>query len=327
MAKAVDWETRIGRRLRLRDLHILFAVADCGSMAKAGAQLRVTQPAVSKAIGDLEAAVGVRLLDRSPQGVKPTEYGQALLKCGLAVFDELRNGIRGIEYLADPEVGEVRFGSTEAVTTGVMLAVIERFTQRHPKVQLHQVQTSTHVEGYAALHERRADIVLTLSRAYLPNQTEELQTETLFHDRVCLAAGAQSPWARRRKISFADLANAVFIAPPTDTPGGAALNEAFRTAGLPPPRIGLTTFSVHARNVLPSMADRFVSVLPVSILRFNPDLYPLKELPLDLPMKPWPVLCVTPKHRTLRPSVERFIACIREVSSTMQPRSRSFSRQ
>ena len=66
MVKTVDWESRIGRRLRLRDLHIFFAVVESGSMAKAGALLRVTQPAVSKSIADLEAAVGVRILDRSP---------------------------------------------------------------------------------------------------------------------------------------------------------------------------------------------------------------------------------------------------------------------
>lgn len=87
MASSVDWQGRIGRRLRLRDLHILSAVVESGSMAKAAAHLRVTQPAVSKAIGDLEAAVGARLLDRSPHGVEPTVYGRALLKCELAVFD------------------------------------------------------------------------------------------------------------------------------------------------------------------------------------------------------------------------------------------------
>ena len=86
MVKTVDWESRIGRRLRLRDLHIFFAVVESGSMAKAGALLRVTQPAVSKSIGDLEAAVGVRLLDRSPRGVEPTVYGNALLECGSAAF-------------------------------------------------------------------------------------------------------------------------------------------------------------------------------------------------------------------------------------------------
>jgi DNA-binding transcriptional LysR family regulator len=90
MARAVDWESQIGRRLRLRDLHIFFTVVQSGSMAKAAARLRVTQPSVSNAVGDLEAALGVRLFDRTPRGVEPTIYGEPLLKCGSAVFDELR---------------------------------------------------------------------------------------------------------------------------------------------------------------------------------------------------------------------------------------------
>src|SRR3954468_20588682 len=101
MVRTVDWEGQIGRRLRLRDLHVFFAVLQAGSMARAAAHLRITQPSVSKAIGDLEAELGVRLFDRSPQGVAPTMYGSALLKCGSAVFDELRQGIRRIEFLAD----------------------------------------------------------------------------------------------------------------------------------------------------------------------------------------------------------------------------------
>ena len=57
MPKAIDWESRIGRRLRLRDLHVFFAVERSGSMAKAAASLGVTQPAVSKAVADLEATL------------------------------------------------------------------------------------------------------------------------------------------------------------------------------------------------------------------------------------------------------------------------------
>src|SRR5947209_13353162 len=110
MVTTVDWESLIGRRLRLRDLHVFFAVVQSGSMAKAATHLRVSQPAVSKAIGALEAVLGVRLFDRSTQGVIPTMYGEALLKCGSTVFDELRQGIRTIEFLADPTSGEVRIG-------------------------------------------------------------------------------------------------------------------------------------------------------------------------------------------------------------------------
>jgi DNA-binding transcriptional LysR family regulator len=94
MASVTEWDARIGKRLRLRDLHILSAVAERGSMAKAAKHLAMSQPAISEAIANLEAVLRVRLLDRGPRGVEPTIYAEALLKRGLVVFDELRQGIR-----------------------------------------------------------------------------------------------------------------------------------------------------------------------------------------------------------------------------------------
>ena len=67
-------EQRISRQLKLRDLHVLMTVARCGSMGKAADQLSVSQPAISKAVADMETALGVRLLDRNPRGVVPTIY-------------------------------------------------------------------------------------------------------------------------------------------------------------------------------------------------------------------------------------------------------------
>jgi len=99
------WETRIGRRVRLRDLHVLVTVVQWGSMAKAAHRLAVSQPAVSKSIADLEHTLKVRLLDRGPQGVEPTLYGRALVRRGLAVFDELRQGVSEIAFLANLAAG------------------------------------------------------------------------------------------------------------------------------------------------------------------------------------------------------------------------------
>jgi DNA-binding transcriptional LysR family regulator len=138
----------------------------------------------------------------------------------------------------------------------------------------------------------------------------------LFHDRICLAASKKSPWARRRKIRLADLANVPLISPASDTPGGAAVVEAFRAAGLPAASINVTTFSVHLRSLL-SIRARFVAVLPESVLRFNSGVYSLKELPLDLSMPEPAVLMVTLKNRTLSVPVERFIDCARHVAKTM----------
>jgi DNA-binding transcriptional LysR family regulator len=107
-----------------------------------------------------------------------------------------------------------------------------------------------------------------------------------------------------------------------DTPGGAAVIEAFRRAGLASP-VSITTFSVHLRSIL-AMSGRFIAVLPVSILRFNPGFYSLRELPLDVPMPQPPALIVTLRNRTLSPPVERFVECAREVAKAMhaQPSAR-----
>jgi DNA-binding transcriptional LysR family regulator len=322
MAKR-DWDSRIGRRVRLRDLHILFAVVQHGSMVKAGTHLGMSQSAVSQAIAALEHALEVPLLDRMPRGVEPNIYGTALMRRGQAAFDELRSGVKDIEVLTDPQVGEVRIACAESMAAGMLSAVIERFSLRYPKVKLNVLRENTDFRGYAALYERMADVSFALSTKPLEEElAEDLQAEVLFYEKICLASSLQSPWARRRKIGLADLAEGALISPASDVPGGAAVIEAFRTAGLPMPQIAVTTLSVHVRSIL-SMSGRFIAVLPVSILRFNPGLYFLKELPLDLPTPRWPALMVTLKNRTLNPAIERFMACARETASMMHGPSAS----
>jgi DNA-binding transcriptional LysR family regulator len=96
----MDRIEQVGRRLKLRDLQLFDAVVRWGSIARAASRLNLTQSAASKAIVQLERVVGVRLLDRSTQGVEPTLYGRVLLKRGVAIFDELRQGMQEIEFLA-----------------------------------------------------------------------------------------------------------------------------------------------------------------------------------------------------------------------------------
>ena len=131
----MDWDAqRLGRHLKLRDLNVLMTVARCGSMGKAASQLAVSQPAVSKAIADMEHTLGVRLLDRSPQGVEPTIYASALLDHGMIAFDELQQAVRKIECLADPSLGHVRIGCTVVLAEGFVANVITRMAQRYPRV-------------------------------------------------------------------------------------------------------------------------------------------------------------------------------------------------
>src|SRR5262249_54898200 len=235
-------------------------------MAKAGDHLGMSQSAVSQAITALERALDVPLFDRTPRGVEITTYGAALMRRGQAAFDELRLGVKDIEFLTNPEVGEVRVAASVASAAGLLPPVIGRFSLRYPKVRLNVMEMSPHQVGVAALHERTADLVLThLWRTFEGDLTEQFHAEVLFHDRVCLVAAKQSRWARLRKIALADLADAVLISPPPDTPGGAALIEAFRAAALPRPQ-AVTTLSIPVRNLL-SMRKRFVSAGATSIFR------------------------------------------------------------
>src|SRR4030095_16429866 len=94
MSVAMQLSDRVGRRMKLQDLHVLVTVMQAGSMGKAAQRLNVSQPAISRSIAELEHALGVRLFDRHRRGIEATEYGRALLDCGVAVFDDLRQGVK-----------------------------------------------------------------------------------------------------------------------------------------------------------------------------------------------------------------------------------------
>src|SRR5579863_3560041 len=92
-------EDRISKRLKFRDLQVFFAVVAQGSMAKAARQLNLTQPAVSEIIAQLEQLFAARLFDRTTRGVEVTTFGRALLTRGQAALDEIKQGVRDIEFL------------------------------------------------------------------------------------------------------------------------------------------------------------------------------------------------------------------------------------
>jgi DNA-binding transcriptional LysR family regulator len=319
MTKA-EWERRIGSRLKLRDLYILSATVEWGSMGKAASQLAMSQPAVSEAIADLEGALGVRLLDRSPRGVKPTVFATALLRRGQVVFDELRQGVRDIEFLASPEAGEVRIGCPESLTAGFLPAVIDRLTHRYPQIVIH----STHVESgnteFRELRERQIDLMMArVSEPFIDN---ELDAEILFRERYFVTVGANSPWAGRRKIALAELADEPWIQMPTETSINAALVEAFQAHGLELPRGSVVSLSMNLRCHLLA-TGRFLTILSASMLRFNAKAWSLKALPIDLRVPGRCVAIITLKGRTLSPVVKLFVDHARAVAKSLSASDRN----
>ena len=320
MGTKIDWESQIGRRLRFRDLYVLSIVVQRGSMAKAAAQLGVSQPSVSEVIADLEHALRVRLLDRSPQGIEPTIYASALLKRSRVAFDELKQGIRDIEFLADPTVGELRIGCPESISSSILPAIIQRLSQQYPRV-VPNVDVGPSDSMIRNLLDRSLDLVVARGGQALADDsvTNLLNVEVLFDDELVVAAGAQSRWARRRKIDLAELVNERWILSAPGTWNHTVTAEAFRARGLNLPKISLKTLSIHLRANLLATGPS-ITVVPHSVLRLYGNRFSLKVLPVDLPLRPWPVTIVTLKNRTLSPVVERFIACAREVVKSFAAR-------
>ena len=210
---------RIGRRIKLHDLHVLMAVVQAGSMSKAAQVLNTTQPAISRSIADLEQTIGAPLLDRSRHGVEPTEYGRALLEGGAAMFDDLRQAVKNIEFIANPTVGEVRVGAHEPLIVGVLPAVFDHLHRKYPGISIHSTPIAQNAQQYRDLRERKIDLLL--GRMTLPIQ-EDIHAEILFYDSIKIVAGPKNRWARHRKVELSELADEPWCLPPPESLIGAA---------------------------------------------------------------------------------------------------------
>jgi DNA-binding transcriptional LysR family regulator len=309
----MQWTDRIGRRLKLRDLHILLAVAQAGSMSRAADRLAISHPVVSKTIADLEHALGVRLFDRTSQGTEPTTYGRALLSCGTVVFDELRRGVQEIAFLSDPTVGELRIGSAAPYVEGLVPAVIARLADRHPQIKF-QITDSDAVTLCGMLRERELDLVIgrVLSSVF----GEDLTSEFLFEESLRVVAGLKSPWSRLRRVELARLCDEPWLMPESDNIAMALISEGFRSAGLTPPAPQVISNSITLRVRLVE-TGRFIAILPDTTLRFGAGRMKIKILPVRLQIKAPPVVVITLKNRTPNPIARLFIEELRALAKPL----------
>jgi len=304
---------RIGLRVKLHDLHVLMTVVQAGNMSKAAALLNTTQPAISRSIAELERIIGVRLLDRTARGVEVTEYGRVLLDGGTAVFDDLRQAVKDIKFLADPTAGEVRIGCSNILGANFVSAVIHRLSRQFPHIVFHLV--TGYVESlHRELSERNVDLVIAARLGALVD--ERLDFEFLFDDQFVIVAGAQNPWARRRKIELAELVNEPWVLPPPRSVVASLALETFRASGLDYPRTIVVTESPQARFNLPATGS-FLTMFSASALRFPTRRTEIKVLPVQLPMAPVPAGILSLKNRTLSSVARLFITHAREVAKLL----------
>jgi DNA-binding transcriptional LysR family regulator len=240
--------------------------------------------------------------------------GQALLDCGKVVFDELRQGLRHMAFLADPTVGEVKVGGNEPIIAGLVPAVFARLRDKYPGASVHVVQGSTSEQQQDALSQRRVDLVLARRpQSLLPS----INAEVLYSERSYVVASQSSRWAKRRKMTFAEIADQPWALPPPGTLVGEIFEQAFKEAGHVYPSRNVAFGQTHLHLTL-VMTGQFLAIMLGSLLRLHADRFGIKRLPVEAPIPPWPVAIMTLKNRSLSPMVQRFIDNVRVVAKDVR---------
>lgn len=308
----MKWTDRIGRRVKLRDLHIALAVAEAGSMTRAAEALAVSYPVVSKTISELEHTLGVKLFDRSVSGVEPTHYGRALLGSGVAVFDEMRKGLQQIEFIKQPDAGELRIGSSIVTDAGLLPAIIEQFSLDFPRAVLHVLHENIAVQQYYNLRNRKAELVFGRLPATMTEP--DLVAEPLFDEPNVIVAGSESRWAKRRNLTLASLIGEPWVLAEPGSLARSLHEEVFRRSGLEVPSAKVLTVSLHLHLRLIE-TGHWLGLIPASVMRFGGQRMHIKALPIKVLSPPAPVGFIKVKDRTLTPLAERFIECSRKVAN------------
>jgi DNA-binding transcriptional LysR family regulator len=285
-------------------------------MAKAAEVLACSRPVISRTVADLEATLGVKLLDRTAQGVEPTRYGRALLSGSVAVFDELRRSVKEIEFLSDPGSGELRLGCIEPLMAGLAAAAITRVSRQFPRLQF-RTELGNADAQIQLLRNRKCEI--SISRSRPGPKEQDMDEEELFHERLMLVTSLDSPWAKRRQVSLDDLLHEPWILAPHEAEPGAPVFEGFRTADLPMPQISILSYSLSLRYSLLANG-RFITAIPSSALEFGPMKKLLRVLPIKLPKWHRPTVMITLKDRSRSPSAEIFMKCVRQLCGPLRDR-------
>jgi DNA-binding transcriptional LysR family regulator len=300
----------IARRLKLHDLHVLMTVVQAGSMSKAAIALNTGQSAISRSIASLEAVFGVVLLDRTNQGVEPTEYGRALLQGGAAVFDDLRQTVKHMELLADPTSGELRIGCNHILAASFVSVAVDRLSERYPRAVFRLV--TAHVgQQQRELADRNLDILVARKAGFVAG--DHFTFEFLFNETYSFVVGAQNRWARRDAIDLAELVGEPWVLPPPESTSGSVAMETFRESGLDYPRAAVISELADVRTSL-LVAGRFISIFPDSILRLPAERPGLRTLSVKQPLASVPVGIVTLNDRVISPLARMFVDILRELA-------------
>lgn len=289
--------------MNLRQLSNLVAVADCGNITRAAAELNISQPALTKSIRDLETGLGVALFDREPRGVRPTASGDSLIAHARTVLAEIRRANADLDLIRDVATGNVLVGAAPVVVADLLPRTLARFLETSPDVNV-AVSEGTNRDLLPALLTGALDMVIG---PLMPDGPDPACTEqVLYYNELAIVARAQHPLAAAAQLTFADLADQEWILPPRNAAPRGQLDNAFRRAGLEPPPRAVESSSMSCVRTLLLETDR-LAVLPPQIVRLEQELGLVTVLPVDWSAPSRPMGITTRLRGTLSAAAAAFL--------------------
>ncbi|HEX6266664.1 MAG TPA: LysR substrate-binding domain-containing protein [Burkholderiales bacterium] len=230
-------------RLKLRQLATLVAVAQAGSLRRAAAALRVSQPALSKALRELESVFGRRLFEREARGLRATPHGAAVVDYARRLLRDVEALSATLEAVDSGAGGRLRIGVIPFLPLDWLQAVLESLLQGQPAIapQVMEGGTDLLVEWL-----RRRDLDCMVGRMTPALAGDDLETRRVFDQTLRVVARSGHPLLRRRgKLALEDLVGWDWILPARSTPTRQAVDRVFVEAGLPVPRARLESYSLQ----------------------------------------------------------------------------------
>ena len=186
----------------LRHLRYFHAVAEELSFSKAARRLHIAQPALSRAVQELEAEIGVLLLERNRRAMRLTPGGAVLLRETGFLFERLDETIRRVRRAAAGEDGELRLGYIGPPTRAFLGKLLREFHERYPGVTI-VLEERTPERVWEMVSKGRLSVGLT--RPVLAHEALGLQSLLLCQEKLCAAVPASHPLAAKPALSWKDL--------------------------------------------------------------------------------------------------------------------------
>ena len=257
--------------------------------------------------------MGVRLFDRSTQGVVPTQYGDLLVKRAVEAFDAPKQGLRSIEFASCPGAGDAWVGFGKLAWYGLMPTVIQQLAREHLKIIVHAAPVNPSGNTLQHLSDRHMDLII--GRNAHTQADGDLLVETLYEDSFSIVVSAQSPWANRDQVERSELMNESWIYGKATNLTQMRISAVFRAKVGGLPRIAMYTTAMNFLLQLLATGD-YISCIPTSTYRYGNQRESLKAPPIDMGLRlPFGIFRL--KNRTLKPAAELFIATAHEVGKTM----------